>query len=283
LYIRWLEFGTFCPMMRSHGADAPREIYQFGKAGDRDFDAIEKFIKLRYQLLPYIYSTSWDVTANHSSMMRALVMDFANDKNALDINDEFMFGKSILVSPVTTAMYVKPTGTGRDQVMQEDFSSIKTKEVYLPAGTDWYDFWTGEKFTGGKKIMRETPLDLLPLFIKAGSILPLGPTVQYATEKKWDNLVINVYPGANGKFVLYEDENDNYNYEKRVYSTINFTWDDKRKTLTIDDRNGSFPGMLQSRTFQIMMPDSNKAVGDKTGSVAAKLISYSGKKVVAKF
>jgi alpha-D-xyloside xylohydrolase len=270
-------------MMRSHGADAPREIYQFGKAGDRNFDAIEKFIKLRYQLLPYIYSTSWDVTANHSSMMRALVMDFANDKNALDINDEFMFGKSILVSPVTTAMYVKPTGTGRDQVMQEDFSSIKTKEVYLPAGTDWYDFWTGEKITGGKKIMRETPLDLLPLFIKAGSILPLGPTVQYATEKKWDNLVINVYPGANGKLVLYEDENDNYNYEKGVYSTINFIWDDKKKTLTIDDRNGSFSGMLQSRTFQIMMPDNNKAVGEKTESVAAKLISYSGKKVVAKF
>jgi alpha-D-xyloside xylohydrolase len=285
LYIRWLEFGTFCPMMRSHGADAPREIYQFGKAGDRNFDAIEKFIKLRYQLLPYIYSTSWDVTANHSSMMRALVMDFANDKNALDINDQFMFGQSILVSPVTTAMYVKPTGTGtgRDQVMQEDFSKIKSKELYLPAGTDWYDFWTGEKFTGGKKIVKETPIDIIPLYVKAGSILPLGPDVQYATEKKWDKLVINVYPGANGKFVLYEDENDNYNYEKGVYSTINFIWDDKKKTLTIDDRNGSFSGMLQSRTFQIMMPDNNKAVGEKTESVAAKLISYSGKKVVAKF
>ena len=151
LYVRWLEFGTFTPMMRSHGADAPREIYQFGKTGGKAYDAIEKYINLRYRLLPYIYSTSWDVTANHSSMMRALVMDFATDKNALDINDQFMFGKSIMVSPVTNAMYIKPVVNGRDTLLAEDFSRVKTKETYLPAGADWYDFWTGEKISGGKK------------------------------------------------------------------------------------------------------------------------------------
>src|SRR4249919_3220194 len=193
LYVRWLEFGAFTPMMRSHGADAPREIYQFGKKGDKAYDAIEKYINLRYRLLPYIYSTSWDVTANQSSMMRALMMDFPNDKNALDLNDEYMFGKSILASPVTNAMYVKPSVNGRDTIQVEDFSAIKSKETYLPAGSDWYDFWTGEKFTGGNKVSKQTPLDIIPLYVKAGSILPVGPNVQYAEEKKWDNLEIRIY------------------------------------------------------------------------------------------
>ena len=276
LYLRWLEFGTFCPMMRSHGADAPREIYQFGKKGDRAYEAIEKYINLRYRLLPYIYSTSWDVTANHSSMFRALVMDFAHDKNALDINDQFMFGKSILVSPVTNAMYIKSLINGKDTLLAEDFSKVKTKETYLPYGNDWFDFWTGEKLTGGKKIIKETPLDIIPLYIKAGSILPMGPAMQYAEEKKWDELEMRIYPGADGKFVLYEDENDNYNYEKGVYSTITFNWDDKKKTLIVHDRNGNFPGMMESRAFNIIIVSSNKSAADK-------VIRYAGKKVVVKF
>ncbi|RYD69259.1 MAG: DUF5110 domain-containing protein, partial [Sphingobacteriales bacterium] len=276
LYVRWLEFGTFTPMMRSHGADAPREIYQFGKKGDRAFDAIEKYIHLRYSLLPYIYSTSWDVTANNSSMMRALVMDFASDKNALDINDQFMFGKSILVSPVTMPMYVKATANGKDSSMIEDFSSTKTKETYLPVSADWYDYWTEEKISGGKRVIKETPLDIIPLYIKAGSIIPFGPPVQYATEKNWDNLEIRIYPGADGKFVLYEDENDNYNYEKGIYSTIRFDWNDKKKTLTINDRNGSFPGMLQSRKFNIVM------AGSENSLTTSKSVTYIGKKLITK-
>ncbi len=283
LYVRWLEFGAFCPLMRSHGADAPREIYQFGKKGDKAYNAIEKYINLRYRFLPYIYSTSWDVTANQSSMMRALVMDFPKDKNALDINDQFMFGRSLLVSPVTSPMYVKPGINGRDTIQVEDFSTLKSKETYLPAGTDWYDFWTGEKLVGGNKVNRETPLDIIPLYIKAGSIIPFGPSVQYAEEKKWDNLEIRVYPGADGKFVFYEDENDNYNYEKGVYSTITFNWDDKKRSLTIDDRNGSFPGMLESRTFKIVMVSNNKAAGENPVAAPNKVISYTGKKIVAKF
>ena len=282
LYTRWLEFGTFCPMMRSHGADAPREIYQFGHEGDRVYDVIEKFIKLRYSLLPYIYSTSWDVTAHQSSMMRALVMDFANDKDAWDITNEYMFGKSLLVSPVTNPMYTKPGAIhGRDTVKVEDFSVIKSKQTYLPKGTDWYDFWTGEKLAGGQNVTKQTPLDIIPLYIKAGSILPFGPAVQYATEKKWDDLDIHVYPGADGGFTLYEDENDNYNYEKGKYSEIKFHWDDKKHVLKIADRTGSFNGMLADRKFNISV---TPAGGDHAAdSKAIKSVSYTGKQLNVSF
>ncbi len=282
LYARWLEFGAFTPMMRSHGADAPREIYQFGKKGDKVYDAIEKYINIRYRFLPYIYSTSWDVTANQSSMMRALVMDFPKDKNALDINDEYMFGKSLLVSPVTNAMYVKPAFNGRDTIQVEDFSTAKSKETYLPAGTDWFDFWTGERSSGGNKVTKQTPIDIIPLYVKAGSIIPMGPGVQYAEEKKWDNLEIRIYPGANGKFVLYEDENDNYNYEKGVYSTITFNWDDAKRTLTISDRNGAFPGMLKNRKFNIVLVTTAKGGGGNLVSQPDKVVSYTGKKLSVK-
>lgn len=274
LYARWIQFGAFCPMMRSHGADAPREIYQFGKKGDRVYDAIEKYIHLRYSLLPYIYSASWDVTANHSSMMRALVMDFADDKKALDINDEYMFGKSILVCPVTNAMYSNEN--------KEDFSTIKLKELYLPAGTDWFDFWTGDKHIGGKMVTKETPLDIMPLYVKAGSILPVAPRVQFATEKKWDVLEIRIYKGANGEFTLYEDENDNYNYEKGMFSTIKFTWNDAKNTLTINDRSGSYPGIISERNFSIICVTPNKGLGMGSVEKSDKGVNYTGKKVVVK-
>ena len=274
LHTRWIQFGVFCPMMRSHGEGTPREIYQFGKKGDKVYDSDEKYINLRYSLLPYIYSASWEVTANQSSMMRALVMDFASDKQALDINDEYMFGKSILVCPITTPLYNKDG--------KEDFSTVKTKELYLPKGADWFDFWTGEKFTGGQKINREVPLDLMPLYIKAGSILPIGPKVQYANEKKWDNLEIRIYQGANGEFTLYEDEGDNYNYEKGAYSTITFNWNDAKKQLTINDRKGSFAGMLADRKFNIVLVSKNNGKGDAHVDKFDEEVTYTGKKTVVK-
>ncbi|MEO7046689.1 MAG: TIM-barrel domain-containing protein, partial [Ferruginibacter sp.] len=278
LYVRWLEFGTFTPLMRSHGADAPREIYQFGEKGNRYYDAIEKYINLRYRLLPYIYSTSWDVTANQSSMMRALVMDFPKDKNALDINDEYLFGKSLLISPVTNAMYIKPAVSGRDTIQAEDFSTVKSKETYLPLGTDWFDFWTGEKYKAGTNVNKQTPLDIIPMYVKAGAIIPIGPDVQYATEKKWDDLEIRIYPGANGKFVLYEDENDNYNYEKGMYATITFEWNDKKNELTIGNVNGSFPGMLTTRKFNVVVVKPGLGAADSRYN-NGKEIMYNGKKL----
>jgi alpha-D-xyloside xylohydrolase len=198
------------------------------------------------------------------------------------MNDQFMFGKSLLVSPVTNAMYVKPAVEGRDTIQVEDFSTVKAKETYLPAGADWYDFWTGEKMAGGKKIQKETPLDIIPVYVKAGAILPIGPTVQYAEEKKWDQLQIRVYPGADGKFVLYEDENDNYNYEKGMYATITFSWDDKKRTLTISDRTGSYPGMPDNRKFSFVVVTASKGGEGKTVVEPDAAINYSGKKIAIK-
>ncbi|MBN2814965.1 MAG: DUF5110 domain-containing protein, partial [Bacteroidales bacterium] len=280
LYARWIQFGTFCPMMRSHGADAPREIYQFGTRGDDIYDAIEKYINLRYRLLPYIYSTSWSVTAEHSSMMRALVMDFAEDSRALELDNEYMFGKSILVCPVTDPLYSKTTVRGSDTLSVADFSIVKKQEVYLPKGVNWIDFWTGEKIHGGQVVSKDVPVDMIPLYVKAGSLIPIGPRVQYATEKSWDNLEIRIYTGADGTFTLYEDENDNYNYEKGMYSTITFTWKDKNKILTIGDRHGSFPGMLAERKFHIVLVNQHKGTGTEMTERIDYTVNYNGKKQI---
>jgi|YelNatPaOPRAMG01_1025707.scaffolds.fasta_scaffold05233_2 alpha-D-xyloside xylohydrolase len=282
LYARWIQFGAFCPMMRSHGTDAPREIYQFGKKGDEIYDAIYKYIRLRYDLLPYIYSTSWNVTANQSSMMRALVMDFAEDKTALDINNEYMFGKSFLVCPVTKPMYSRIVIEGNDTTKVGDFSNVGSEEVYLPKGTDWIDFWTGEKYSGGQKINKETPIDIIPLYVKAGSILPIGPKVEYATQKKWDDLELRIYPGADGEFTLYEDENDNYDYQNGIYSTITFTWDDAKKVLTIGERKGKFPGMLKERKFKIVIVKPGNGIGMNEVKKYDIVVNYNGKELTLK-
>lgn len=298
LYVRWLQFGAFNPMMRSHGTDLSREIYHFGAKGEPVYDAIERTIHLRYSLLPYIYSAAWDVTNGQSSFMRPLVMDFAQDEKVWDIKHQFMFGKSILVAPVVEAQYTPEkivdasveegwTRTNGEGVVengsQVDFTVKKTSTVYLPAGSGWYDFWTNETFDGGNKISKETSIDIIPLFIKEGSILPIGPKVQYATEKNWDNLELRIYEGADGEFTLYEDENDNYNYEKGLYSTIIFVWNDARKTLTIKSRNGSFPGMLAQRKFHIVRVGKNKANGMEKVEKFDRIVNYTGKKIVLKF
>lgn len=295
LYVRWLQFGAFTPMMRSHGTDIPREIYNFGKKGETIYDAIAKTINLRYSFIPYIYSTAWSVTKNQSSIMRALVMDF-KDKKVEDMNNEYLFGKSILVAPVVNAQYTPETifranaETGWDKKdansenkdQSVNFTASKTSKIYLPLGADWYDFWTNEKLSGGQDIEKATTIDEIPLYIKAGSIMPIGPQVQYATEKKWDNLEIRIYPGANGTFVLYEDENDNYNYEKGIYSTINFNWDNRKKTLTIEDRKGTFPGMLDQRKFNIVLVTKNKDAASNIAEEPNKVVNYNGKKMMIK-
>ena len=287
LYVRWMQFGAFNTMMRSHGTDLSREIYNFGEKGEPIYDAIERAIHLRYSLLPYIYSTSWEVTNDQSSFMRALVMDFADDKNVWDLKYQYMFGKSILVAPVVEAQYtpekiveatieegwIQSDEEGPDNDSQVDFTEKKTSDLYLPAGSKWYDFWTNEIFEGGKEISKETNIDIIPLFIKAGTILPIGPEVQYATEKNWDNLELRIYEGSDGEFTLYEDENDNYNYEKGVFSTITFNWSDENKKLTVGTREGSFPGMLTDRKFNVVLVDKDKE----------KIINYNGDKVEITF
>lgn len=279
LYLRWLQFGTFTPMMRSHGTDAPREIYQFGKRGERSFDVIEKYIQFRYRLLPYIYSTAHTVSSESQSFMRALVMDFPGDEKVQNMTDQYMFGSSIMVAPVLKSMYVSKT----DNKETENYSDIKPREVYLPKGTEWYDFWTGEKLQGGQEVEKAAPIDIIPLYIKAGSILPWGPKVQYSTEKNWDKLEIRVYPGANGEFSLYEDENDNYNYEKGAFTTITLKWNDQSKTLTIGERKGSFKGMLKNRTFNFVLVDKQNGIGNNPAIKFTKTITYNGKTKTVKF
>ena len=270
LYVRWMQYGLFCPVFRSHGADAPREIWQFGKKGEPVYDAIEKQIRLRYRLIPYLYSTAWQVTSNNDSYLRPLFSDFAADKRVWDIADEFMFGRSILAAPILDPQYTEEkiirtdamTGWNREKETGDkrqeaaiDWTVTKTATKYLPKGAVWYDFWTNKTYKGGQTVTLQTTLDRVPMFVRAGSILPLAPEMQYVGEKSWDNLEIRVYPGADGSFTLYEDEGDNYNYEQGYYATITFVWNDKARTLTIGTRQGGYKGMILDRKFTIVLPD----------------------------
>jgi len=281
LYVRWMQFGAFCPMMRSHGTEVWREIYYYGQKGESVYDALVDAIRLRYRFLPYIYSQAWQVSKNDDSFMRALFMDFKSDVKTWDNTREYLFGHNVLVCPVVDPLYtpekrVKTDAlTGWDNNVKPerkngfvtpDWNVNRQYEVYLPAGASWYDYWTGNKLEGGQTVMANAPLAHSPLYIKAGSILPQGPDVQYATEKAWDNLELHIYPGADATFTLYEDEGDNLNYESGAYTTIPMTWNDKSHTLTIGKRQGQYEGMLQSRNFVIKLVNGNETS-----------VSYNGK------
>jgi len=413
LYTRMFQFGAFCPIFRAHGSETPREIWEFGEYSD----TLVKFDNLRYRLLPYIYSLGWRVTHDGYSIMRGLPMDFARDPKTYSIDDQFMFGPAIMVSPVTQYMYHRPpedsilitpehfktkdgkpgltakyycdaefkklcheavepninvywytgwpsfiTGpkfsmrwegklipaqTGKYRFHRKSFGprrvyldgkelphnydSVesytipvelqagkeydfafetsnavlgafraqmfwktpeiharettfeprkKTRTVYLPAGNQWFDFWTGETLPGGQSVVEDAPIEKIPLMVRSGSILPMGPFVQYATEKPADPIELRIYPGADGSFTLYEDENDNYNYEKGVYSTIDFRWDDAKHQLKIDTRKGTFPGMLQARTFHVVLVRKGVGAGVEVTDKPDKVISYQGEQQI---
>jgi alpha-D-xyloside xylohydrolase len=418
LFTRWYQYGTFCPIFRVHGSSTPREIWRFGDAGSTFYDTQLKFDHLRYRLLPYIYSLAWKVTHDHYTLMRGLAFDFMKDTAVYHIDDQFMFGPSILVNPVTEAMYFpwiktdtgkiitsehlmdingKPGLTGEyyqgmnfdtllairtDEKIDFDwgnnapvkgmpvdefsirwkgyltapetgeytFNTIsddgsrlfiddqlvvdawqdqaplvtpgkiflqagkrysvkleyyenamgavaqlywikpsqhktsaahlpsKTRNVYLPGSSPWIDFWTGKTYSGGQTITVPAPIEIMPLYIRAGSLIPMGPFMQYSSEKPADPLELRIYPGADGTFTLYEDENDNYNYEKGIYSTISFTWHEARRTLTIGKREGLFPGMLEERTFHIILVAKDHGNDITIVQEPDKIIRYSGEK-----
>ncbi len=416
LYARMFQLGTFTPIFRSHGSETPREIWEMG-----DFtETLIKFDNLRYRLMPYIYSMAWEVTSNSYTIMRGLPMDFADDEATYNIDDQFMFGPSLLVCPVTEYMYHRPPEptdlvepsvfttsdgqpgllakyyrdaayqdlgseqidpnvdvfwyTGRPDYVSDSMFSIRwegnltplesgphqfhlksfdakrlilngdtlemvytsveqyteiidleagrsysfvletentstgaarmrlfwktpsifsmektteerpeVREVYLPKGTTWYDFWTGKIQQGGQRLSAEAPMEKIPLYVRAGSILPMGPFLQYATEKPADPIELRVYPGADGSFVLYEDENDNYNYEQGMYSTIRFSWNDADHTLQIENRSGSFPGMLNTRTIRVVVVEENRGTGIDIEAEADQTVQYSGTSVQLQF
>jgi alpha-D-xyloside xylohydrolase len=213
--------------------------------------------------------------------MRPLFADFASDRKVWDMTDEFMFGHSILAAPIVNPQYTEEkvirtnamTGWDRNDVRGQkddgrgvDFTATKTAVKYLPKGAVWYDFWTGKQYKGGQDVTIETAFDRVPMFVRAGSIVPMGPEMQYVGEKSWDNLELRVYPGADGQFVLYEDEGDSYNYEKGAYSTIMIKWNERTRTLTIGECQGKFKGMIQHRSFIVVTPDGKQ-----------RTVSYDGK------
>jgi alpha-D-xyloside xylohydrolase len=259
LFVRWFQFGTFSPIFRVHGTrtNDQNELWSYGPEAQK---ILVSFDRLRYELMPYIYSVAWKVTKENYTLMRPLVMDFRTDNRVLNISDQFMFGPAILVNPVTE-------------------QAATSRRLYLPK-TKWYDFWTGTAIEGGKAIDAVAPLERLPLYVRAGSIVPMGPDVQYAAEKPADPIELRVYRGANGDFTLYEDENDTYNYEKGVYATIPMHWDDAKQTLTIGDRQGKFPGMLEKRTFRVVFVGENHGTGVGQSEKADKVVEYRGKQAV---
>jgi alpha-D-xyloside xylohydrolase len=259
LFIRWFQYGTFNPILRVHGTRKPdeNELWSYGPEAQK---ILVSFDRLRYRLLPYTYSLAWMTTNRSYTPMRPLVMDFRTDVRAQNAGDEFMYGPAFLVNPVT-----EPSAVSR--------------EVYLP-DAKWYDFWSGASSRGAKQISAEAPLDRLPLYVRAGSIIPLGPDLEWSTEKPADPIELRIYRGADGEFTLYEDENDNYNYEKGIHATISFRWDDARQVLTIGDRQGDFPGMLASRTFRVVLVGEHHGAGIWPTANADKVVQYLGKQIM---
>ena len=416
LYTRMFQFGAFSPIFRSHGSETPREIWEMGKF----VKPLVKIDRLRYRLMPYIYSLAWMVTNKNYTIMRGLPMDFEYDKSTYSVGDQYMFGPGLMVCPVTKFMYYRPpehsvlvgpeyfktdngkpgllakyykdadrnhlskveidpdinfiwytgrpdyltdstyaatwtgklipketgkyqfhllsydpkriilngdtlktvytsteqytepvnltsgkeykfaletenssTGAAKMQLYwktpsifakeRSKVQSDKKIEVYLPSKHLWYNFWTGDTIEGGRNINTDAPIDIIPLFVKAGSIIPMGPFIQYSTEKPADPIELRIYRGADGNFTLYEDENDNYDYEKGIFSTIAFKWNDGRNELTIGKREGKFPGMLRTRTFNVIIVSKNHGTGLEITKKFDRSVKYSGKEITIKF
>jgi alpha-D-xyloside xylohydrolase len=432
LYVRWFQYGAFCPLFRSHGTFYPREVWRFGEPGSWPYDALLKATNLRYRLFPYIYSLAWRVTHEGYTIMRGLPFVFPEDELTYEITDQFMFGDAFLVNPVLESVigkdikpvpipasnFFNPDGepgllavepiemeededeaseepdqpaegeqeqeaeadesfmkdavsaadhpgnweewdicfamgcnrlsgqiltdeagsyelylnkfggdvilspfnvelrleeleTGEkasienlkantkyritvDYCAEGDFNELywitpdqrenapvnkQTREVYLPAGNNWVDFWTGSSAEGGQRITVDAPMDRIPLYVKAGTILPMGPFIQYSDEKPADPIQLRIYKGADAEFELYEDENDSYNYEKGVYSTIKFVWNEEEQKLTIGKREGEFPGMLEERTFQVTWVSEDHGCGVEINAQPDQVIKYKGEEI----
>jgi alpha-D-xyloside xylohydrolase len=260
LNARWFEFAAFVPILRVHGEFPNREMWELGGEAAPAYQAELRFDRLRYRLLPYIYSQAAQVTFHHATLMRALVMDFPDDPSALDIADEYQFGAAFLVSPVTSYRE-------------------RQRSVYLPKGAAWYDFWTGEPLSGGQRIKATAPLDRMPLHVRAGSIVPFGPDLQYTAEKPADPITLVIYAGADGAFELYEDDGLTTAYETGECSRIGIRWNDATHTLDIGGRRGSYGGMLRDRIFQVVRVSAARPAGYPFPAAAGKTIRYSGEPV----
>jgi alpha-D-xyloside xylohydrolase len=265
LNARWFEFGTFVPFLRVHGEYPYREMWEFGGANSPAYNAELKFDRIRYRLLPYIYSLAGGVTQDGGTMMRALVMDFPADTNVFNIGDEYLFGPALLVSPVTTYQ-------------------ARTRPVYLPANAGgWYDFWTGRWVAGAQTIDAPAPYDAIPIQVRAGSIIPTGPEIHHTGEKPIDPIMLYVYAGADGHFTLYEDDGLTYDYEHGAFTRIPIHWDDAKRTLVIGGREGTFKGMLQVRTFNLVLITRSQPMAFLAKPASVRSVKYDGKPLQIKF
>jgi alpha-D-xyloside xylohydrolase len=261
LNTRWFEFGAFVPLFRSHGQMPYREIYNLGASSPETYQTLVSYDKLRYRLLPYIYTVAAQTYHNDYTIMRGLVMDFPTDSNVRNIADQYMFGPAFLVNPVYEY-------------------GARSRDVYLPAGTSWYDFYTADKLAGGTHVKAAAPLAHIPLYVRAGSIVPVGPEIQYTGEKPDAPVTLYVYTGHDGAFSLYEDAGVDYGYEKGAFATIPFTYDDARGELTLGARKGEFPGMVGKRVFKVRWIGAGARDVMNFDAQADATVEYSGERVV---
>jgi alpha-D-xyloside xylohydrolase len=272
LYVRWFQYGAFLPMFRSHGTDTPREIWRFGEPGESMYETLKKYLELRYRLLPYIYSLAGWTTQESYTMLRALPFDFRNDPATYEVGDQFMFGPAFLVNPVTRPMYYTTGSVPLTDVK-------RTRPVYLPAGSDWYDFWTDQYLRGGQTVEADATLDRMPLYVKAGSIVPMGPHRQHVNDQPSAPIELHIYPGNDATFLLYEDEGDGYDYEDDAFFTIEITWEDTNRQLILGKRNGKYPGMPEQQAFHVMLHGQEQPGGGLTESAIRERIIYSGETI----
>ena len=262
LNTRWYQFGAFCPLYRAHGQYPYREVWNIAPEGHPCYNSIVYYTKLRYRLMPYIYSLAGMTYFNDYTIMRPLVMDFTADVNVNNIGDQFMFGPAIMVAPVYEY-------------------GARSREMYFPAGNGWYDFYSGKYIDGRQRLTVDAPYERIPLYIREGAIIPYGPDMQYNNEKPASEITLYVYGGKDGSFTLYEDEGVNYNYEEGAYATISFIYNDAEGVLTIGDRTGEFPGMLKERSFNIVKVDKNRSQPFDL-DVKGIVVKYDGKQRTVK-
>ena len=263
LQARWNQFGCFIPLYRAHGQWPLREVWNIAPEGHPAYESIVYYHKLRYRMMPYLYSMAGWAHFKDYTLMRALVMDFASDKNVLDIPDQWMFGPAFMACPVATY-------------------KARNRQVYFPEQSGWYDLYSGEFINGGQKLIVDAPYGRIPVYVREGSIIPFGPEMQWSDEKPAELINLYVYTGADAQFQLYEDEGTNYNYEKGKYATIDFNYDEATRTLTIGERKGSFKGMLKQRRFNVVVVTRDNAKALNLENPVGTLVQYNGKQVTVK-
>ncbi|WP_010422600.1 TIM-barrel domain-containing protein [Anaerophaga thermohalophila] len=264
LNTRWYQFGAFSPLFRVHGQFPYRELWNIAPRGHKAYETMLYYNKLRYCLMPYIYSLTGAVYHDDYTIMRGLVMDYTNDQKVYDIDDQYMFGSGLMVCPVYKY-------------------KAREREVYFPENEGWYNFYTGEFTGGGQSKVVDAPYERMPLFVPAGAIIPAGPEIEYTTQKQPELITLYVYTGADGEFKLYEDEGSNYNYEKGQFATIPFTYNESDQTLTIGKLEGSFDGMLNKRRFKVVFVSSEHPVGFDPEHAEGQMVEYSGEAIEVAF